>query len=64
MGKDEPREGPFGLLPAIGLGQQIIVEGYEDPPELRGTIHQRRVIQFCGPILRRSHNVNTPQAQV
>jgi hypothetical protein len=33
------------LLPTIGLGQQIVVEGYENPPELRGAIHQRRVIQ-------------------
>jgi len=54
---------PIGLLTTIGLGQQVGVEGYEDSPKFRGAIHQCRVIEFGGSILRCGHNVNCSQTQ-
>ncbi len=63
MGEYESREMPIGLPTTIGLGQQVTVEGYKDSPKVRGAIHQRRVIQFGGSVLRSGHNIDTSQTQ-
>jgi hypothetical protein len=34
MGEHESKEMPIGLLPTIGLGQQVAVKGYKDSPKV------------------------------